>query len=227
MKAILFLGLLILLVTFTTAQDPLPDKCPSISVRGPAGIVDVGELASYTVDVSNAEQYSIEYVWSVSAGRIKDGQGANTVWVVQPDSSFVVTVDVKGLPEGCTTTVSEMLACRLRAPDPIKFYALPPSKLFNKAAAANVASVMLENPNNQLYILAGDVGHKNLPAFQQKQKAIIALLLKFGITEDRITMAPVYSDVELFQFWRVPPGANNPTCEECNELERNLKKPTP
>jgi hypothetical protein len=81
-------------------------------------------------------------------------------------------------------------------------------------------AVMLENPNNQLYILAGDVGRKSSPAFRAKQRAITDLLTKHGITQDRIAIASVYSDVELFQFWRVPPGADSPTCKECNELEQ-------
>jgi len=220
MKALLSLALLLLSSTFAIGQDTPPEKCPSVSVTGPAGIVNVGELATYTVTVSNVEQYSLDYFWSTTAGRIKDGQGTNSIKVIQPNADLTVTVDIRGLPDGCPTSASEMQACGLRAPDPIKFYELQPNKIFGGAAAKQVAAEMLENPNNQLYILAGDVGRKNSLAFQQKQRTIIDLLSARGVTPDRITMAPVYSDVELFQFWRVPPGANNPTCKECDELEQ-------
>jgi len=216
MKALLSLALLVLSSTFAIAQDTTAEKCPSISVTGPAGIVDAGELAPYTVTVSNAEQYSLEYAWSISAGRIKEGQGTSSIKVIQPTTTLTVTVEVKGLPEGCETSASETVIYDA-APDPIKFYELQPNQSFD---ARTVAAEMLENPNNQLYILAGDVGRKNSPAFQQKQRTIIDLLARLGIATDRITMAPVYSDAELSQFWRVPPGASNPQCEECNELEK-------
>jgi hypothetical protein len=219
MKVLLSLALLLLSSTLSIAQDTQSDKCPTISVSSPPGPANLGELATYSAAVSSQNTYPIEYVWSIHGGRIKDGQGTGSVRVIRQADTLTVTVEVKGLPERCPTSVSET-AIYDAAPDPIKIYELEPNAIFDRAVATRVAAVMLENPNNQLYILAGDVGRKNSPAFRAKQRAITDLLTKHGITQDRIAIASVYSDVELFQFWRVPPGANNPTCKECDELEQ-------
>src|SRR4030095_4490900 len=198
MKALLSLALLVLSSTFSVAQDTPTANCPTLSVTGPAGLVDVGELASYTAAVSNAERYSIEYVWSVSAGRIKDGQGTNSIRVIQPSTRLTATVEVKGLPAGCPSTAGNV-SISDPPPEPMKIFELQPNKILDRTAAMQVATALLENPSNQLYILAGDVGRQNSPSFQRKQKTIVGLLLKQSITPDRITIVSVYSDVALFQ----------------------------
>jgi len=223
MKALLSLALMLIgLLTFSIAQEAPARNCPAIIVTGPSGWVNVGELAPYSVTVSNADQYSLQYVWSVSAGRIKDGQGTSSIRVIQPNSAFTATVEIIGLPDGCPAIASEHLTWD-PAPVPVKIYDLQPNESFDKAAATRISEVILEIAGSQLYILAGDVGGKNASSFQRKQRTIVDMLSKLGITRDRITIAPVHSEVELFQFWRVPPGASNPRCDECEKLEKASK----
>jgi hypothetical protein len=78
-----------------------------------------GELATYTVTVSNVEQYSLDYFWSTTAGRIKDGQGTNSIKVIQPNADLTVTVDI----QVCRNAVLPQYpkaAIYDAAPDPIK-----------------------------------------------------------------------------------------------------------
>lgn len=223
MKKILTLPFFILaLCTFSGAQET-PTNCPAISVDGPAALVNVGELATYTATVGDGvKQYSVEYFWTTSAGRIKDGQGTASIRVIQPNVLLTVTVEVRGLPAGCPASASEG---GIYDPPPRaeKFYEFGDGESIRKLDVGLIRRTLSENPNSQLYILAGDVGGANTDEFRNKESAVLSMLVQGGVTLDRISMASVYSDVEMFQFWHVPPGAENPRCIECEEAEKKAK----
>jgi hypothetical protein len=223
MKNFLTLPFFILaLCAFSVAQE-IPTNCPAISVNGPAGLVNVGELATYTARVGDGNQhYSVDYFWTTSAGRIKDGQGTASIRVIQPKAALAVTVEVRGLPPDCPAAATEQA---IYDPPPLaeKFYELGDGESVQRLNVNLIRRTLGENPNNQLYILAGDVGGTNTDEFRTKESAILSMLVQEGVPRDRITIASVYADVEMFQFWRVPPGAVNPRCVECEDAEKQAK----
>ncbi|MDQ3800355.1 MAG: hypothetical protein M3384_12965 [Acidobacteriota bacterium] len=98
--------------TYAQAEN---SPCPEISVIGPSGIAapTSGEPVTYTAKVENAENFQLEYLWEISAGEIISGQGTPSIELRarQDDpSNITVTVEIKGLPEGCPNVFSETQA---------------------------------------------------------------------------------------------------------------------
>src|SRR5687768_13206554 len=101
-KTVACIFFLIGLGLFSWAQQVPPAACPTIHVSGPAGIVPRGQLATYTANVSNPpENRSVSFLWSISVGQIVEGQGTNSIKVLQPDGCITVTVEVTGLSSDC------------------------------------------------------------------------------------------------------------------------------
>jgi hypothetical protein len=120
-------------------------------------------------------------------------------------------------PRDCPSSAS-VGATYDAGPDPIKIYELPPDKILDTAAATRIAAVMLENPNNQLYILAGE---PKAPRFRFSGSVCErkgSPLQTWNSRRIAFTTATSHTDVDSMQFWRVPPGAENPRCEECEEF---------
>ena len=86
--------------------------CPTISVTGPAGIVQPPDLFAYTVYVDPEVSWpKIGFEWTITGGEVVGRTDTKTV-KVQPDKYFgkatIASVRVQGLPEGCPNTASEM-----------------------------------------------------------------------------------------------------------------------
>lgn len=85
-KLLLFIIFSVLLCTSIFAQTGGKALCPELSISGPAGIVQSGETANYSADIDlKGEKFNIEYVWSVSSGKIIGGQGTRLIEVEQPN----------------------------------------------------------------------------------------------------------------------------------------------
>jgi hypothetical protein len=91
---------------FAQVNNP---ACPTISVTGPSTIAAPGESMKYYVNISSeVEKYSVEYIWTVSSGKIISGQGGKTLEVIDElGKNLTVMLEVKGLPEKCSSTASE------------------------------------------------------------------------------------------------------------------------
>lgn len=98
-------------VSVVIGQAETPAKCPSISITGPAGIVQPGDLLRFTVSIhSENTTQNLAFEWNVEAGAIVSGQGTKTL-EVKPEKYYnkttIATVSVTGLPDGCPKTASE------------------------------------------------------------------------------------------------------------------------
>ena len=83
--------------------------CPTVSVTGPDGITKPNDLIDYSVTVdTKGKDLTLQYIWSVSDGKIVEGQGAQNIKIKRPtDGCLTVTVEVRGLPVGCSNLASE------------------------------------------------------------------------------------------------------------------------
>ena len=108
MKRFLPFLFIFLLASVISAQSDDSSVCPNISVQGPAGVIRTGETASYSFQIDiKGLHLDPQYVWSVSAGQILNGQGTTSIDVRQLGEALTVTVKVKGLPSNCPDTASE------------------------------------------------------------------------------------------------------------------------
>ena len=206
-------GIILALWGVTFSQSPENSSCPAIWVSGPLGIVNPGEIARYVANVdTKGNQLDLGYQWSVSAGEIVSGQGTTTLEVKTAEmANLTVTVDILGLPSGCVNMASETTGCGLRAPDARKIdeFAGPFSDS-TRSVLDKVAHTVNDSPYDQLYILSGHLGEQPVNRVLTKETDVIDYLQSRGVERSRISLVEVSSQVELLQFWQVPPGATPP-----------------
>ena len=87
-------------------------KCPTLMVTGPAGIVEPGKNVRFHFSVKpEIPSRDLSFVWAVSGGKIV-GPNDRDILEVRPERYFntdtTATVTVRGLPEGCPFTASEL-----------------------------------------------------------------------------------------------------------------------
>lgn len=77
---------------------------------GPSGIILTGQNVPFTARVEGTDLSKIKYKWSVSVGKIINGQNTSTLIASRNDNEagLVITATVKigGIPQGCPSTAS-------------------------------------------------------------------------------------------------------------------------
>lgn len=187
--------------------------CPTLSVTGPPGIVEPNDSAIYTANVdTKGKELKIEYVWSINAGEILQGQGTNIIKVKQPEFySLVVTVEVKGFPKECPNIASESSTYD---PPPVAKkigeFLIPFSKIESLKNDKLIRAIQ-DDSTAQLYIIIG-YKEKDLADRQtQKERNFVDALAKENkIPADRITIVRIFNKKDSVEFWLVPAGATPP-----------------
>ena len=205
----LLLSFLFATITISAQVNP---QCPNISVTGPAGIIQPGEIIPFTVTVKPTES-KLSYKWAVSTGVIVDGQGTPTIKVRRgADELFpTATVDVVGLPEDCpkieSETSSDDSGITPRA-EKLDTFSLPLSSVSDKRFQ-NIADTVDHDPTSQLFVF--------IPADHIVPDALTKRLYKaiHDFDPSRITYVETATADKTIEVWLVPPGANRPTCENC------------
>lgn len=81
--------LLPILIAFVAAiaHPQAPTDCPKLEVVGPSGITTRGGLAVFTLepDLPNSDRLQLE--WTVSLGKIEEGQGSHKIVVLADTKS--------------------------------------------------------------------------------------------------------------------------------------------
>jgi hypothetical protein len=224
--------LVLVLLAFSalaSAQEEKTAHCPTIVVVGPSGLSNPGDAVRFDSNISfTGKPAKLEYLWRAKSGKqeiaIVDGQGTPSITINWPKDPETITaeVEVRGLPEGCpnsawTTTIHEW------GPIADKLYQFDPQKsMFDRAALKIVAQEFINSPNNQLFVISASSKNGN----KHIEDGVIAFLVSQGLSKDRMTIARVESTRNLFQFWRVPPGADVPKCDECKASVTSQQCPT-
>ncbi len=193
--------------------------CPDIEVRGPAGILAPNQLAPFTALVElKGTAYKPVFQWSVSSGEIVLGQGTERVEVRQPNSSFTVTVELLGLPRGCTAVASETSSGPHPPPLAEKVGEIRNVSPPDVNAIRLFAAELKDNPNNQGFIFVGHPAGFTKDEMNVREQRLAKVLTKEDLdTFDgpRVTIVRRENTSDFAEFWRVPPGANNPPCRAC------------
>ncbi len=213
MKQIIFLTILALVFSVSAFAQTEKSPCPEIDVSG-GGVVSPGEPIYFTANVQGVTDDSkIEYIWTVSAGKIIEGLGTPTIKVDRSGSSemgLTATVEIKGLPENCANTASESYyQCIILRPKWIDEF----GKLLDSQVNAKVENIFAElanEPNSQGYITNYGTDKEIARRERQIQKAVVSLKLESSrVTIVRGGANPNGAGVWT-KVWIVPPGADNP-----------------
>lgn len=205
------LSFILLSIVFLCRGLTAQTDCPQISMSGPSGVPNPGDSITFTAQVdTGGKELKIEYVWSISAGEITSGQGTDTITVKAPNGSLTTTVEIKGLPEGCSSTFSEAVQWCGRLPQPElieTFRGAITAK--DKARIEKLRSVMWNDPNAQYrFFVAG----KDNAQIRANVQTIIKYL---RFPEDvRVTFVQIAPGSEVTGFWRIPVGADDPKVSE-------------
>lgn len=216
MKNTLFILTFILIFASVVSAQTTPDSaCPGVDVSG-GGIVAVGEVTSFTANVDlKGKDLNLEYLWKVEGeGKITSGQGTKSITVeLVSERNITVTVEVKGLPEGCQNTASDVLGCRLRPPSPRladEFGVIPNGELDARVDA--FVQALGNEPNAQGYIIVYGTDREIL-----RREIVIKRYADSGENDRSRVMFvrggenPKGETGAMTRLWIVPPSAEPPT----------------
>jgi hypothetical protein len=226
-----FLALTVILLALCgtgLAQDEERVECSTLDVIGPPGIPRPGERVSLTADIRPLKpEWPVRYRWHVSHGTIVSGQDSASIAVkIGEDTTLTATVEVSGLPGPnlCPRVASGTMHWD-PPPQPIRIgvvYSLESSNAETKFK--DFADELTANPSNQGYIIIGSRPETNPSEIDAREKKILEKYRPlFGYHPPRMTLVRWGGKADLIELWRVPPGADNPTCTECGT---QLKCPT-
>jgi hypothetical protein len=207
---LLFVSFFSFTVSAQTSQNP---ACPTISVTG-GRIVKPGEPLDFTVKVENYDLSKITFEWTVSGGKLIEGQGTTAIKVSKDneDENITATVTVKGLPEGCPMNASETgSVCHCVHPILFNEFSIPASQI-DKARLDNLVKEIADNPSSQIYIIEYFKRGTAQKIIDRKiQKITDYLVYERQIEKERITiLTDSEIDMKITRFWLVPPGAEPP-----------------
>ena len=154
------------------------------------------------------------YNWTVSAGRITDGQGTETIHVDTTGlagQAVTATLSMGGYNLDCTAT------CTVQFPVPVecrKFDEFP-AVAYNdeKARLDNYAIELQNDPTATAYVIIYP-GQRERPGDVQKQttRLVDYMVNSRGISAPRVvTLVGPARDVLMIELWLCPQGAKGPS----------------
>lgn len=189
-------------VLFTSGQGQ--EICPTFSVNGPNGVIDVGKIAPYQVNIGSlSPDLALTFTWTVSYGIIKKGQGTRRIEVIQPANCITASVEVGGLPATCPFRFSET-SCGDPPPLPEKLIEISGSLNKTKIGLASKALERFSVDKNAIAYVIIYAARKS--DFRNKAEAIQEL---FG-HDFRVTFVYSHSKHSRIVIWAVSAGATPP-----------------
>lgn len=190
-----------------------PAECPTIAVYGPAGIVQPGDLATFTLRIDDSQKFGrLEYEWTVEGGELVEGQGTGKIQVRYSDlyTKLTASIRIKGFPDVCTNTAAELyqIGCIL----PVTLLIDEFGRLANGALETRLKKFYVElanNPNNQGYIIV--YGTENEMAARERFIVKSVNFRNFDRSRITIVRGGTHPSGKVYtKLYRVPPGAENP-----------------
>ncbi|HEY8563240.1 MAG TPA: hypothetical protein VIL74_22875 [Pyrinomonadaceae bacterium] len=202
---------------FAAAQANQTVDCPAIDVSG-GGVVELGAEMSFTVTVTNYDSSRLSYKWTISAGKISEGQGTASIAVTDYKNGEAITanVEVKGLPESCVNSASETGSVIIDYILPTlidEFGDIQSGEIQNRIDSLYQFKLRNE-PNSQGYII--NYGSNKEVARRERLIRKSIFLRKYDasrVTFVRGGAKPESKSGAWTKFWLVPPGAMPPPIE--------------
>ncbi|HUS09077.1 MAG TPA: hypothetical protein VMZ30_01335 [Pyrinomonadaceae bacterium] len=193
---------------------PPPPVCPNVAIECPDRVVVSEPLTFRSTVRGGSPSVQQIYNWTVSAGRIIDGQGSDTIHVDTTGlagQSLTATLSMGGYNLECTAT------CTVQFPVPVesrKFDEFPAIAYNDEKARLDNYAIELQNdPTATAYVIVYG-GRRGRPSEVQRHTTRIVdyLVNSRGINAQRIVtlVGPVRDDL-LVEIWLSPQGARPPS----------------
>ena len=193
---------------------PPPPTCPNVAIECPDRVV-LGEPLTFRSTVTGgSSNVTPTYNWTVSAGRIIDGQGTGTIHVDTTGlagQTVTATLTMGGYNLDCSAT------CTVQFPVPVtcrKFDEFPAIAYNDEKARLDNYAIELQNdPTSTAYVIVYP-GTRGRPGEVQKETTRIVdyLVNSRGINAQRIvTLVGPARDELMSELWLCPQGANPPS----------------
>lgn len=204
-----------ILATFGTMFGQESPACPTLEIQGPWGPTQPGDTVNYTLSLTG-DTVGLSFKWTTSVGTIVEGQGTRSIKLKLDEKdgrSPTATVDIIGLPEGCTSSASETSPFGDYAPQAVMI-----KEFLNKGTRINFAAfqelrVVGNNyPNNQMFVIEYIPAGASKSSIDRRVRQTRKYLDKLDFEADRVTVVTVEGKGKaiLTKMYRVPPGALNP-----------------
>lgn len=193
---------------------PPPPSCPNVTITCPDRVELDQPLTFSSTVTGGSPNVAPIYNWTVSGGRIIEGQGTSTIRVDTTGlagQSLTATLSMGGYTLDCSAT------CSVQFPVPVecrKFDEFPAiARNDEKARLDNYAIELQNDPMSTAYVIVYP-GQRGRPGDVQKHTARIVdyLVNSRGINAQRIVtlVGPSRGDL-LVELWICPQGATPPT----------------
>jgi hypothetical protein len=201
------------LVNRCPPPPPPPPVCPNVGIICPERI-ELNEPLTFTATLTGGSgNVTPIYNWTVSAGRITDGQGTPTIRVDTTGlagQTLTATLSMGGYNLDCTAT------CSVQFPVPVtcKKFDEFPAIAYNdeKARLDNYAIELQNDPGSTAYVIVYP-GPRGRPGEVQKHttRVVDYLVNSRGINAQRIvTLVGPSRDELMVELWLCPQGAKPP-----------------
>jgi len=88
-------------------QERDPCLCPTLDIDAPEKVINRNSILTFRVNVGYGDIEGLKYTWTVSAGKIVEGQGTTIIKVdAEGAKEVTATVQIGGFCETCNRTVS-------------------------------------------------------------------------------------------------------------------------
>jgi hypothetical protein len=193
--------------------------CSEVRVSG-ASSVQEGTTTTFTARLSDPSVNITSYNWSVSAGRIIEGEGTPNITVDTTGAggqTITATVQAVGMSPECPATASASTDVEKKpGPPPAKpVIAEQIARAFNddKAQLDSFAIELQNDPTSTgvFVVFAGSKSRNKLEADIRANRAINYLVTNRGISRDRLRAVVVEDGSReklSFQAWLVPAGGD-------------------
>jgi hypothetical protein len=191
--------------------------CPTIDVQG-GGVWQPEEPMSFSAIVGgDAKGLKIEYLWTVSGGKITEGQGASSIKVEKIEIkglgniNVTATVEVKGFPSNCANTASETAGIIIHYRNVLFDEFGKPREAEVSTRIENLFLRLAEEPGSQAYFI--NYGTEREIAGRETQLLRVIRLSKLDLKRVTIINGGAnYRSAGVFtRVWIVPPGVEPPT----------------
>lgn len=206
---------ILLFCEIATAQTSISTGCPAVSITGPAGITQPGDTLTFSANIQVEDWNTLKFQWTVSAGVITRGQGTPHIQVETTremnNTSVTATVEVEGLPAGCSGSVSETAAvagCGL----PVTLDEWGKLPTHDEKARIDFAGMQMgKYPNYHLLFLIGlNPKETRRSAALRVEKIKQQLITKAGISQNKIQFMYYPKDISYTRIYIVPKEAIEP-----------------
>lgn len=211
--------LLLLICSAAALTVQTAAQCPTIAVKGPAGITKPGDNVVFQAEI-NVVGPKISYVWSVDKGTITSGQGTREITITTfglSGESVTATVEIAGVPSDCEGKASESagidqrIVCGLPADE--WYEEMKPND--QRGRLDTFFAELANNPTNIGVIVFRVKQSDKLDPTNSRLKFVLKHIKFREVDKSQFWFYLEPSEERSTRLYRMPPGADPPPCEGC------------